>query len=134
MNLKDFIIKGAISDITEAVSEAMETNNGAIINPTLPYYRDTKTVEYNDKFRLLTEINFDIAVTVEESANIEGKIGGGITILSAKAETQQAARTNNVSRITFPLFVALPATEIESPSEKMEKRKPKRPVYKETNE
>lgn len=128
MDLKDFI-KNAISDITEAVSESMGASNGAIINPTLPHYAEAKTVEYNDKYRLITEINFDIAVTVEECDNIGGKIGGGITILSAKAETQQATRTNNVSRITFPLSVVLPATEIESPREKFEKNRPKRPTY-----
>lgn len=127
MDLKSFI-KATILDISDSIKELSdEVSNGAIINPTIPSPIATKSILYNDKNRLVERIDFDIAVSTSESTEINGKLGGSITVLSAKAGANTTSQDEVVSRIKFSIPVVLPVTEIPSPSELNELRRPQRP-------
>lgn len=127
MDLKNFI-KATILDISDSIKELSdEITNGAIINPTIPSPIATKSILYDNKNRLVERIDFDIAVSTSESTEINGKLGGCITVLSAKAGANTMSQGEVVSRINFSIPVALPVTEIPSPSELHESKRPKRP-------
>lgn len=119
MELKDFV-KTAINDITSAVSELQnELQNGAIVSPSMPNaisnvtIKDPKT-KCNGK---ITNIDFDVATTVETSDKVEAGGGIGIQIFSAKIENNNEERTGNVSRIAFSIPVVLPTHSIEDVKE-----------------
>lgn len=127
MELKDFI-KTAVRDITEAVSELQtELDNGAIVNPTLPYPIALKTLDINDENRPIEHLAFDVAVTAAEKYATDGSMKAGISIFGAKIGTESNARTENVSRLTFSIPIILPSTKIETPGEHMCRKKPKAP-------
>ena len=78
MELKDFI-KTAITDITEAVSELQsELENGAIVNPALPNAISTNTIAVDGSNRLISTIDFDVALTVGKADSISGNAKAGI--------------------------------------------------------
>ena len=117
MELKEFI-KAAITDITEAVSELQsELNNGAVVSPPVPYADKTKTIENGGMNRLITEIDFDVAITVGNTNSYEGKAKAGIQIFSAKITGENATRTENASRMTFSIPVIFPTAKIKTDKE-----------------
>lgn len=121
MELKEFI-KTAIKDITEAVSELQsELDNGAFVSPSMPNaianvtFKDPANRNINRK---ISNIDFDVALTVGDSG-VTGKEGKlGIQILSAKVCGENKSHTENVSKIAFSIPVALPAQHVESVEEK----------------
>lgn len=123
MELKDFI-KTAIIDITEAVSELqVELKNGAIINPTLPQGEHGKHLLVGNEVRMIERLNFDIAVTATDKTELNGNAKVGISVFGAKIGTENAEKTENVSRMTFSIPLLLPATHVKTPKEKtMERR------------
>ena len=117
MELKDFI-KAAITDITEAVSELQdELDNGTVVNPTLPQGEDGKTLQIDNEVRVIERLNFDVAVTISESAGIEGGAKASISIFGAKVGTESSTRTENVSRLTFSIPLVFPSVHVKSPRE-----------------
>lgn len=132
MELKEFI-KTALSDITNAVSELQaELQNGAIVSPSVPNPIANVTVidPQDDKInRPISKIDFDVAITVGSTDNIEAGGKVGIQIFSAKLGGNNENHTDNVSRITFSIPVVLPNTHVKNRAEWNEKFKPKRPDY-----
>lgn len=119
MELKDFV-KTAINDITNAVSELQEElKNGAIISPSMPNAISNATIkDPNSKCnRKISNIDFNVATTVESSDKVDAKGGVGIQIFSAKIENNNEHRTENVSRIAFSIPVVLPTFNIENVKE-----------------
>jgi hypothetical protein len=117
MDLKSFI-KATIFDISDSIKELSDkVNNGTIINPTIPMPIATKSILYDGKNRLVERIDFNIAISTAESTEINGKLGGCITVLSAKAGANTMFQGEIVSRINFSIPAALPVNEIPSPSE-----------------
>lgn len=130
MELKEFI-KTALTDITNAVSELQgELQNGAIVSPSMPNSVSNVTVKdpQNDKInRLISKIDFDVAITVGNTDNTE--VGGkvGIQIFSAKLGGNNENHTENVSRMTFSIPVVLPTCHVKNAVERYEENKPTRP-------
>lgn len=120
MELKEFI-KTAITDITDAVSELQAgLDNGAIVNPSLPNpVANTTVIDPNNERinKLISKIDFDVALTV---GDIEAKEAGGklgIQILSAKIGGEKQTSIENVSRMTFSIPVVLPTVHVKNQKE-----------------
>ena len=132
MELKEFI-KTALSDITNAVSELQaELQNGAIVSPSVPNPIANVTVidPQDDKInRPISKIDFDVAITVGSTDNIEAGGKVGIQIFSAKLSGNNENHTENVSRITFSIPVVLPTCHVKNREEWNKKYKPKPPVH-----
>lgn len=120
MELKEFI-KTAIADITGAVSELQnELDNGAIVSPSLPNPISNTTVidPDNDKVnRRISQIDFDVAITVGDTSAIGAGVKAGIQIFSAKIGGESQTHTENVSRMTFSIPVVLPTVYVKNRDE-----------------
>ncbi len=103
--------------------------------------------ENTQRFRLLgdkhvflgegTYANFDIALTVEEIKNIEGKIQGGmgdsilkIASLDLKGGGSHENRSQNIHRLTFKVFISEKSTAGLSTNPPMTLPKHDRPNFK----
>ena len=130
MELKEFI-KTALTDITDAVSELQEElTNGAIVSPSVPNPVSNVTVKdpQNDKInRPISKIDFDVAITVGNTDNIEAGGKVGIQIFSAKLGGNNENHTENVSKIAFSIPVVLPTFHVKNCAERYEEGKPNRP-------
>lgn len=79
MELKDFI-KGVIFDITNAVKECQqELNNGAIIAPTGNWNNKNHIQSKELSALTVSDIDFEVSVSVGSSNEIAGSIGSGNT-------------------------------------------------------
>lgn len=120
MDLKEFI-KTAISDITGAVSELQnELDNGAIVSPSLPNPISNTTVidPDNDKInRRISQIDFDVAITIGDTATKEAGGKLGIQIFSAKIGGESQTHTENVSRMSFSIPIVLPTVHVKNRGE-----------------
>ena len=129
MELKEFI-KTAITDITEAVSELQnELDNGAIVSPSLPNPISNGTIKNPDNNKVnrrISQIDFDVAITVGDTAtkDVGGKLG--IQILSAKIGGESQTHTENMSRLSFSIPVVLPTAHVKSEQELFDEADEKR--------
>lgn len=125
MELKEFV-KTAIQDITNAVSELQsELKNGSIVSPSMPSAIANSTVMDPDNGsinRKISNIDFDVALTVGDSGTIESGGKVGIQIFSAKIGGENKSHTENVSRITFSIPVVLPTAHVKSKQENFTKK------------
>ena len=125
MELKEFV-KTAIQDITNAVSELQsELKNGSIFSPSMPSAIANSTVMDPDNGsinRKISNIDFDVALTVGDSGTIESGGKVGIQIFSAKIGGENKSHTENVSRITFTIPVVLPTAHVKSKQENFTKK------------
>ena len=125
MELKEFV-KTAIQDITNAVSELQsELKNGSIVSPSMPSAIANSTVMDPDNGsinRKISNIDFDVALTVGGSGTIESGGKVGIQIFSAKIGGENKSHTENVSRITFTIPVVLPTAHVKSKQENFTKK------------
>lgn len=112
MNIQEFVketIKQVVVGTSEANNEikkygALLPNTGcALKHENLQYY------ETNGKQRILTEVNFDIAVTVAQ--NEDTKIGGGIKVcgLNFGSDGSNSNSNQTLSRVQFKLNLVLPS-------------------------
>lgn len=134
MELKEFI-KAAINDITDAVSELQaELHNDAVVSPPMPYPIALKTIKQDGKDRLISNIDFEVSVTVGNTDTCEGHAKAGIQIFSARISGGNEERSENVSRLSFSIPVLYPTAEfktdaeraVESAREIVQKHKPDR--------
>lgn len=135
MELKEFI-KAAISDITDAINELQnEIGGNAIVSPPMPSPISLKTLKQDGKNRLISDIDFDVAITVGSINSMEGNAGAGILqVFSAKVNAGNESRIENISRLRFSIPVIFPTAEFktdlelkeESTKEFMRKNKPSR--------
>jgi hypothetical protein len=117
MELKDFVAQ-SLHQIVQGVKEAQATDTGAVINPRIDDSSGSNPDALKKAGRLfevssrlpIEEVDFDVAVTVEESGQAGGKIGAGIKVLGLEAGMSGASETRNssVSRIRFSVLVKLP--------------------------
>lgn len=122
MELKEFI-KTAISDITGAISELQsELQNGAVVSPSMPQSISTKTIDEDGANRLISNVEFDVALTIGNTDTVSGNAKVGIQIFSAKLGGDNQSRTENVSRLTFSVPVIYPTAKIKTDAEKIEER------------
>lgn len=123
MELKEFI-KTAIADITNAVSELQEElKNGAIVSPSYPNVIANSSIAdpVNKKvYRKISQVDFDVALTVGDSDTIGSNAKAGIQIFQGRIGTENKSRTENVSKITFSIPVVLPTVHVKSEDERAE--------------
>ena len=113
MELKEFI-KTAISDITNAVSELQkELDNGAIVSPSRHIPIKDKTIREGNYHKFVSDIDFDVAITISNVDSIHGQAKAGIQILSAKINGDNESKTENASRMTFSVPVIFPTLDID---------------------
>jgi hypothetical protein len=119
MDLKEFIV-AAISDISEAVSEADEKIKaaGGIVNPGS--YKTGGTNELGGKnlrpqppsperfVAPSTTLNFDIAVSAASAKSGSGGVSGKIWVIEASLGGDAESKNETVSRLTFSIEVVLP--------------------------
>lgn len=115
MELKEFIIN-ALTDITEAIKDCQQNvDNGAIFAPTNTK-ADNRINTPNGELSV-SEINFDVAVTVssENSDGVSG--GGGINVLGvnfgAKGSAEDKIVEATASRIKFAIPVVYPPYQVK---------------------
>lgn len=118
MELKDFI-KAAITDITEAVSDLQgELKNGAVVSPSMPAPISLKTLKQDGKNRLISNVDFDVALTIGNVDTIEGHAGLGLLqVFSAKVDGGNESKTEHISRIRFSIPVIYPTAMVKTESE-----------------
>src|ERR1035437_3617167 len=119
MNLDEFIsesFKGIIKGVKDAQPFAKQ--NTAIINPDVEKNKISsgarvKFYDNKDGARIVSDIDFDIAVTIVNQK--ENGIGGGITVLGIALGGKQATRNNDeiVSRIKFTVSIVFPDSKPE---------------------
>lgn len=121
MELKQFISQ-TLTSIVEGVAEAQAQTeaHGAFVNPG-GLMRTTKSISNdaiwdnrNNNFARL--VNFDVAVTIEESAGTGGKIGVATGLLNLGAGGESTNRTSAANRIQFSVPLLLPTTELPEDS------------------
>ena len=118
MELKEFI-KTAISDITSAISELQsELQNGAVVSPSMPQPISTKTIDVDGANRLISNVEFDVALTIGNTDTSSGNAKVGIQIFSAKLGGDNQSRTENVSRLTFSIPVIYPTHKVKTDKER----------------
>lgn len=120
MNLEDFITN-TIVDIVNGANKANEKlkNSGSfIVGSDIHEFKSENMIkaatDKNHKLHIVSEINFDIAVTVSDES--QGKGGGGIEIMDIfklGGSKKETTANSNVSRIQFKIPVALPHSDME---------------------
>jgi hypothetical protein len=113
MELKEFI-KSSIQAIVDACGELKRENEESevLINPTQSTSMGSDEFVNHDGILLsVSRIDFELAVTVDASDQIEG--GGKISVLAANLGGSGKTETKHVeaSKIKFSLRVSLPSTK-----------------------
>ena len=108
MELKEFI-KTTLTEIVEAVKET--------------HAIATKTICVDENNLLISQVDFNVAVTAGSSNTLNGDAKAGIRVLSTSIKGQTEERNEVVSRVAFSIPVILPATTILSDRQKDRMRK-----------
>lgn len=123
MDLKNFI-KGVLADITSAISESQsELNNGAVISPCRNQSNGDKIIHCNNKSTIVSDVDFEVALTTEDSKESSKGIGGGIKVISGDLSNCQSEKNENISRIKFSIPVVYPSVSDSSPKRSPPTRK-----------
>jgi hypothetical protein len=109
MNLDEFI-KEVLTQVISGIRNAQQVEGGAFIVPSGDGGHDYAThPRVSSSARLKsTIIDFDIALTAEDSSKVAG--GGGLKVLGIGANVQgdKSSKDTTVSRIQFAIPVLLP--------------------------
>jgi len=112
MNLEEFV-RETLEQIAKGVSGAglVAREHGACINPNDIRWHDEHPRLYRSSEGgggLVEEVGFDVALTVSEEKQVEGKAGLVIASIGAGVKGQSVAATSSVSRVKFSVPVQLP--------------------------
>ena len=120
MDLKDFVAE-TLTSILEGVSNAQEKAKelGAFVNPG-GLMRNVSNVSDNSIWDNRTnnfaqQVNFDVAVTAEDSATGGAKIRVLSGILGGDIGGEKANKNSIVSRVQFSVPILLPAHDVGDP-------------------
>lgn len=116
MELKDFI-KSTISQIIDSVSDLNEVykDKDATINPlSFVRIKDMQSVQTGSGERLLTNVEFDLTVSIDESKNTDGKVNVMSCVIGGGASKSHTEGNSSISRVRFSIPVVLPAKRITS--------------------
>ncbi|MGI9012859.1 MAG: hypothetical protein ACR2GY_01255 [Phycisphaerales bacterium] len=109
MNLKDFVAQTLVQ-IAEGVTKAAKGagESGAIVNPEISVHSMADPGMTSRKRPKNQLIEFDLAVTVDNSSS--AKAGAGLRVfgIGATADGATASATQHVSRVRFSVPMALP--------------------------
>ena len=113
MNIQEFIVE-TIKQISSGFSEANKEIEpiGALLPDTSCALKRENFQYYEEEGakRIITEVNFDIAVTVVQ--NEDSSIGGGIKVCGVNlgSNTSNNLSNQSTSRVQFKLNLVLPPT------------------------
>ncbi|MCP5538977.1 MAG: hypothetical protein H7A53_07075 [Akkermansiaceae bacterium] len=115
MELQNFI-EESLKQIVAAVATAGKAakEHGASLNPRQKQWRYGEGI-YFDKSTgaVLSNVEFDIAVTASGGTKTKGGIGVAIASVVLGSQGESSKTTQNVSRIKFSIPVVFPSTEEE---------------------
>jgi len=105
MNLKEFV-RSSITQIIEGVSEAISESGSsgtAVVNPNRSHgaYTDPECIE------------FDVAVTVADKTDVDGKAGISVIGIKVGGGVESAFENKAVSRLSFRVPVSWPSVKRE---------------------
>ena len=111
MQLQDFISQ-SIQQIVNGIRQSQQENKtDARINPSgLKLGSSLKQQELYDfeNQMLLSSVEFDVAVTAEETTGTKGGIGIFVGAVGVGSQGKTDTRSSSVSRIKFTVPIALP--------------------------
>ncbi len=110
MNVQEFI-KTAITEIVAGVAEARESTAeyGAIVGSDRPYgYLKDNKVMTDGEGRLITLVEFDIALAQADSTDTKGGIGVFLGSVGLGSQGASHGESSSHSRIKFSVPVVLP--------------------------
>jgi hypothetical protein len=114
MQLREFI-KEVLSQIVDGVRDAQEQNGGAFVVPAGDGgHKYAEHPRFAASARLKsTIVDFDVAITAEESDKAEG--GAGVKVLSIQfgAKGEVSSKDTTVSRVQFAVPLLLPESKRE---------------------
>ena len=111
MDLQDFVSSTLVQIIRGIVSARDELDDtGAVVCP-LWYTRPDERTPVGSKHNAIHDVEFDVAVTVEEDK--EGDVGGTLKIpfASVGAKARESSASASVSRVRFTVPVQYPRRE-----------------------
>ena len=116
MELKEFVIS-TISQVIDAVEELNASYEGkdAVINPSSPDKLKDKSMNLGTKSgnRLVTDIEFDLTVSVEESKDAGGKVNVLACVIGGDVSKSRTEGNSSVSRVKFTVPVLLPSRKVK---------------------
>ena len=119
MELKEFV-KSTIAQVIDAVDElnAMYEDKDAVVNPATPYElnKGASSVDTRQGRRQVTDIEFDLTVSVEESKDSGGKVNVLACVIGGDASHSHAEGSSSVSRVRFSVPVMLPVRKVKDAS------------------
>jgi len=111
MELQEFITL-SITQIISGVKKAQEQNTtDARVNPSNLSLGDGVTQKELYDFAndmLLTRVEFDVAVTTEDTKGTKGGLGVFVGAVGLGTQGQSEARNSSISRLKFSVPIALP--------------------------
>jgi hypothetical protein len=114
MELKDFVSK-ALKDIIDGVSDAQEyaAKRHAEINPYgyVANQANPTLLRHFDDYKTAQLVEFDVAVTATEGAEVRAGIGAALSVLVIGVQGRADARDTTANRIQFSVPLALPQRE-----------------------
>ncbi len=133
MDLKDFVsetLVSIISGVANAQEKAKEL--GANVNPS-GLMRNASNVSSNaiwdnSNNNYAQSVNFDVAVTAEDTAKSGAKVKVIAGIFGANANTESGNKSSLASRVRFSVPVLLPPQDIEKPEAGRSKAATKRVI------
>ncbi|MGL5938455.1 MAG: hypothetical protein ACRCY5_07035 [Phocaeicola sp.] len=112
MELKNFI-KSAITQIVESVDELnneIQIEN-VCVNPCSYNGEYRNSIRKGERDYNLSEIDFDLTVSVTENAETGAKVGVMASVIGLAGSKKDATENNSVSRLQFKIPVMLPSKD-----------------------
>jgi hypothetical protein len=114
MQLREFI-KSVLTEIVDGVRDAQDRNGGAFVVPAGDGgHKYAEHPRFSNSARLKsTIVDFDVAITAEDTDTIEG--GAGIKVMSIQfgGKGEASSKDTTVSRIQFAIPLLLPESKRE---------------------
>ena len=113
MELKEFI-KSTISELSNAVIELNQEfgDQDLIVNPTGDIGKQDSPYLLTRSYpKTVTEVNFDLSVSVSEVNEKGGKIGILSNVVGAGVSSKNENENSLISRIQFKILVLLPSKD-----------------------
>jgi hypothetical protein len=112
VKLEDFITE-TLTQIIKGVKNAnlVAEENGAVINPENAFRSNNGDILIDNSysFKVVQEINFDIAITAAEKSDTKGGVGVFVSIIGIGAQLKDSMENSTMSRIKFSVPVKLPS-------------------------
>lgn len=111
MELKEFI-KSTISQIAESVDELNEEFEGkkVVVNPTSPNgIRNIPNISTHYGSYNITNVDFDLSVSVESKEDSAGKVGVVASIVGLGVSSSEGHVQHSESKVRFTIPVMLPS-------------------------